>query len=183
MDTIGIKGIITVHEIPEWCNEEFAARWGAMSEDEKRHRQLRLADGRWQAENLITNTGINLILKNLSYSGQSQLQPVTQILSMGNGALSGVTRTDTSVAGDGFGTNSRKAPSSFGVTGFVTTITTNLASGDANGTWTNVGFYGWSGSANATTTTGSGSLMTHALFPFVKGASAVAVAYTFTLSN
>lgn len=183
MDTIGIRGIITVHEIPDWCDEEFAIRWAAMTEDEKRARQVQLADGRWQAENLITNTGIALILKNLSVAGQGSMNPVTQILSVGNGALTGVTRSDTGVIGDGFGTNARKAPSSFAVTGFSTTITTNYASGDANGTWTNVGFYGWSGSANATTTTGSGALQTHALFSYVKGASAVAVAYSFTLSN
>lgn len=183
MDTIGIHGIITIHEIPDWCDEEFAIRWAAMTEDEKRARQVRLADGKWQAENLITNTGIALILKNLSVAGQGQLQPVTQILSLGNGSLSGVTRADTSVAGDGFATNSRKAPSSFAVTGFTTTITTNFASGDAVGTITNLGFFGWNGSANATTVTASGALMSHALFSYVKGSSAIAVAYTFTLSN
>lgn len=183
MDTIGIRGIITVHEIPDWCDEEFAVRWAAMSEDEKRARQVRLADGRWQAENLITNAGIALILKNLSVAGQGGMNPVTQILSVGNGAITGVTRSDTSVAGDGFTTGARKAPSSFAVTGFTTTITTNFASGDAVGTITNLGWYGWSGTANASTTTASGALMSHALFSYVKGSSAVAVAYTFTLSN
>lgn len=183
MDNIGIKGIITVHEIPDWCDEEFAARWAAMSDEEKRARQVQLADGRWQAENLITNAGISLILTNLSLAGPGGLNAVTQILSVGNGSLSGVTRADTSVVGDGFGTNSRKVPSTAAVTGFQATITTNFASGDANGNWSNCGFYGWSGSANATTTTGTGKLMTHALFSFVKGASAIAVAYTFLLSN
>lgn len=185
MDTLGIKGIITVHEIPDWCDEEFAVRWARMSEGEKRSRQVRLADGRWQAENLITNVGITQLLNNMSVSGQGNMQAFAQILSVGNGTLTGVTRSDTSVAGDGFTTGARKVPASFAITGFSTTITTNFASGDAAGTWTNIGLYGLavSGAQNATTASGTGQLNTHALFSFVKGSSAYAVAYTFTLSN
>ncbi len=183
MDTLGIKGIITVHETPDWTDAEFAERWARMSAGEKRSRQIPLDDGRMSAENLITNAGINLILLNLSFANPGQLQPVTQILSVGNATISGVTRADTAVAGDGFTTGARKAPATVAVSGFITTIATNFGSGDAVGTLTNVGFYGWSGSANATTTTGSGKLMTHALFGFTKGASAIAVNYVFILSN
>lgn len=185
MDILGIKGIITAHEIPDWTDEEFAERWARMSEGEKRSRLIPLADGRMQAENLITNAGIALLLNNVSVPGQGNMQPFAQILSVGNGSISGVTRADTSVAGDGFGTNSRKAPASFTITGFTTAIVTNFASGDANGTWTNIGLYGFkvSGAQNASTSIGTGALMTHALFNFPKGASAIAVQYLFLLSN
>lgn len=193
MDSIGIHGIITLHEIPnEWDDEAFKYWWcpvtdptgeivipARISDEAKAQRIVK------RAENLITNTGIALILTNLSVAGQGSMNPVTQILSVGNGAVSGVTRADVAVAGDGFGTNARKAPSSFSRVGFQTTIVTNYASGDANGTWTNIGFYGFNtgSSQAATTTTGTGALMTHALFSFTKGAVAYAVNYTFNLSN
>lgn len=193
MDTIGLHGIITLHEIPsEWDDEAFKYWWcplttpdgqilqpARISDEAKAQRIVK------RAENLITNTGIALILTNLSVANQVQQFPVTQILSVGNGAISGVTRADTSVAGDAFGTNARKAPSSFSRVGFQTTIVTQYASGDANGSWSNIGFYGYNtgSSQNATTTAGTGSLMTHALFSFSKGATAYAVNYAFVLSN
>lgn len=193
MDTIGIHGIITLHEIPsEWSDEDFKYWWcpvttpdgeivvpARISDEAKAQRIVK------RAENLITNAGIALILTNLSVAGQGGMNPVTQILSVGNGAISGVTRADTAVAGDAFGTNARKAPSSFSRVGFQTTIVTNYATTDANGTWTNIGWYGFNtgSSQAATTTAGTGSLMTHALFSFTKGAVAYAVNYTFNLSN
>lgn len=179
LERLGIEGMITLHEIPDWTDEEFRRYWPRMSEEERERRVI------LQTKNLITNAGIANILNNLSTAGLGQQQPLTQILSVGNGAISGVTRADTSVAGDGFGTNARKAPTTFAIVGFTTTITTNYASGDANGTWTNAGFYGFkvSGGQSATTTSGTGALMTHVLFNFVKGASAIAVAYSFSLSN
>lgn len=199
MDTLGIHGIITIHEIPGWWTDaDFRYYWcpvtdntghilipSRMSEGEKRSRIVPLADGRMSAENLITNVGITQILNNLSVAGQGNMQAFAQILSVGNGAISGVTRADSSVAGDGFGTNARKVPASFSINGFTTTITTNYASGDAAGTWTNIGLYGFkpSGAQNATTSSGTGQLNTHALFSFVKGAVAYAVNYVFLLSN
>lgn len=192
MEAIAIHGMITLHEIPDWTDEEFRYWWcpetdrlgnilqpSRISEGEKRSRIVA------EAENLITNAGLALILNNLSVSGQGNMQPLTQILSVGNGTIAGVARTDTAVAGDAFGTNARKASASFSTTGFSTTIVTNYASGDAVGTWTNIGWYGFkvSGSQNATTSAGTGALATHALFNFVKGAAAYAVNYVFTLSN
>lgn len=193
MDAIGIHGIITLHEIPnEWSEEDFNYWWCPLTTPDGQILQpARITDEAKaqrivkKTENLITNAGIALILTNLSVANQVQQFPVTQILSVGNGAISGVTRADTSVAGDAFGTNARKAPSSFSRVGFQTTIVTSYASGDANGSWTNIGFYGYNtgSSQNATTTAGTGALMTHALFSFTKGATAYAVNYTFNLSN
>lgn len=193
-EKIGYKGIISLHEIPNWTDEELAYWWtpetalidglwqivrpARMSEGEKRSRLVMPP-----FENLITNTGITLLLTNNSVAGQGSMNPFAQILSVGNGTITGVTRGDTSVAGDGFTTGARKAPASYSIVGFSTTIVFNFASTDAVGTWTNTGLYGWSGSANASTTSGTGSLMTHALFSYTKNSTAIAVNYAFLLSN
>ena len=138
-----------------------------------------------EADNLITNAGMASLLTNLSVTGQGNMQCFAQIFGVGNGAISGVTRGDTVIAGDGFATGSRKVPASFSVVGFVTTITSNFLSTDAVGTWTNCALVGFkpSGSQNATTTSGTGQVNTHLIFNFVKGSSAIAVAYMLTLSN
>lgn len=176
---LGIRGIITLHEIPDWCDAEFACQWARMSAGEKRSRIVA------ETENLITNTGLTLLLTNMSVSGQGSMNPFAQIVSVGNGSVSTIARTDTSVSGDGFVASARKAPASFSVSAFQTTITFNYASGDAQAFWTNLGIYGYktASSQAATTTAGTGALMTHAFINFNKGASAIAVAYTFVLSN
>lgn len=193
-ENIGLHGIISVYEYPaRWTDDEFRY-WCCPTTDSTGHiiQPARMSD-EWRRQrlvaapfhNLITNTGIALLLTNMSVAGQGSMNPFFQILSAGNGALSGVTRTDTSVVGDGFATGARKAPTSFSTTGFSTTVVTNFASADANGTWTNIGIYGWNSSSHqaATTTTGTGALMTHAPFSYVKGAIAIAVDYLLTLSN
>lgn len=185
-ENIGIKGIITIHEIPVWwTDKDFKYYWPRMSRGEQRSRQVPLDDGRWQAENLITNVGITQILNNLSVTGQGNMQAFAQILSVGNGTITGVTRADTAVIGDGFTTGARRVPASFSTVGFTTTIVTNFGSGDAVGTLTNLGLYGFavSGAQNATTLSGTGQLNTHAPFSYTKGASAIAVNYMFSLSN
>lgn len=193
-EQIGIHGFISLYKIPdEWSDEDFKHYWcpktgpggqilvPARISDETRQSWLVVPP----VENLITNAGIALLLTNMSVAGQGGTQPFAQILSVGNGVIAGATRGDTSVAGDGFATNARKAPASYSVVGFTTTIVTNFAGSDAQGTWTNIGFYGYStaNSQNATTTSGTGALATHALFSFVKGATAYAVQYTLTISN
>lgn len=194
MDSIGIHGKILLHETPtEWNDNDFQYWWcpttdkngnilvPARISDEAKAQRLAIPP----VSNLITNTGIALLLANMSVTGQGSMEPFFQILSIGNGAITGVTRQTSAVAGDGFATNSRKAPASFSVTGFSTNVVTNFASGDVQGTWTNLGIYGYNvaGAANATTSSGTGALMTAALFSFVKGASAYALSYVLTLSN
>ncbi len=196
----GLDGILRIYAIPEEFaqNKELFDAWW-MPETEQGPdgfyrivRDARISDeakaqrlAAPPVHNLITNLGIALILSNLSVTTQGSMQPVTQIMSAGNGTCTGVLRGDTSVPGDGFTTGARKAPASFAVVGFLTTIITNFASGDGVGTWTSVGWYGYkvAGAQNATTTTGTGALMTHALFPFVKGSSAYSLNYSFLMSN
>ncbi len=191
---IGIHGLITIHEYPaEWTDEEFKYWWCPETDATGQiTRPARMSDA-WKRqrivvppfENLITNAGIALLLSNMSVAGQGSMNPFFQILSVGNGATTGVTRADTGVNGDGFTTGARKAPASFSVTGFQTTVVTNYGSTDAVGTLTNVGIYGFktSGSQAATTTTGTGQLMSHALFSYVKGSSAIAIDYILQIAN
>lgn len=200
-ETIGLRGVLSLYRIEDELAQDddlLRAWWQPVVEIgpdglARIVEEARISDeakaGRLvmpPIENLITNVGIALIMTNLSVASQAQQFPVTQILSVGNGALTGVTRADTSVPGDGFTTGARKAPSSYQQVGFTTTIITSYGSTDAVGTWTNMGFYGYSvaGSANATTSTGTGALMTHALYPFGKASGAsYAFSYVFSLTN
>ena len=196
-ETLSITGHVALIELPHDMTDEELRYWlepeteqgpdglyrivrPARMREEEQHRRTVL-----EVDNLITTAGMAQLLNNMSVAGQGMMQAFTQIFSVGYGTIQGVIRSDTSVAGDGFGTNSRKAPTTFSIVGFTTTIMTNFASGDAAGTWTNAGFYGFkpSGAQNATTTAGTGQLNTHLLFNFVKGASAIAVAYTMTIGN
>ncbi len=195
IDDFPIQGIASLYAIPEeWAQDKalFDAWWLPETElgsDGLYHivREARLSDeAKAQrlvmepVHNLITNSGITRILLNQSVQTQANQQPFAQILSVGNGAITGVLRTDTAVAGDAFVASARKAPTSNFQTGFLTTIITNFASGDAVGTWTNIGLYG---GGSATTTAGTGTLYTHALYPFVKGSVAYALNYCFLMSN
>lgn len=187
-------GIVTLHKIPDaWSDADFRHWWcpvtapdgtilqpARLSDETKRAWLTPLDNGSLYAENLITNNGISQLLTNHGVQAQASMQPFSQILSMGNGSISGVTRADTSVAGDGFATGARKAPASHANTGFSVTITTNFLGTDAVGTWSNGGMYG---GGSATTTTGTGTLLSHFLFSFSKGSNAYALNYVFLYSN
>ena len=195
IETLPIQGIVSLYEIPEEfaANKELFDAWwlpeteigpdgfyrivrDARISDEAKAQRLVVEP----VHNLITNSGINRMLANQSVQAQASMQPFAQIMSVGNGAITGVLRADTAVAGDGFATGARKAPTSNFQVGFLTTIITNFASGDAVGTWTNIGWYG---GGSATTTTGTGVLYTHALYPFTKGSTAYALNYVFQSFN
>ena len=197
----GIDGILSLYEIPQEFvddKELFDAWWLPKTEigddglyhiveparisDEAKAQRLAMPP----VHNLITNLGISLILTNLSVASQGSMFPVTQIMSVGNGTCTGVLRTDTSVIGDVFVATARKAPSTYYINGFLTTIIVQFATTDAVGNWTNAGFYGYkvAGSQNASTTGGTGALMSHVLFPFTKSNStAYSLNYAFLMGN
>lgn len=194
METIGVEGIISLHKIPdEWSDEDFQYWWCPVTDKFGRVlRPARISDeakvqqlAKEPVHNMLSSTGIALFLTNNSVSGQGNMYPFCQILSVGNGTFTGASRSATTVAGDGFTTGSRKAPASNSAVGFQSTVIFNFASGDAVGTWTNAGLYGYktASSQNATTASGTGALMTIAAYPFVKGSVAYAVQYVLSLSN
>lgn len=190
----GIDGIITVRAWPDFLNHEDTgdpeySKWRASLTPLEWDRYLvpLKVNGREQdyAHNLLTNDGINTVLQNMTHATQANLAPFTEVFSIGNGAIAAVARTDTAVAGDGFTTGARHVPNPIIYSGNQSDTPCALASTDAVGTWTNIGIYGWkySNSTDATTTAGTGSLKTHSLFSYVKGASAVTVDYLFVLNN
>lgn len=190
MSTRGIDGIITVRAWPDFICEHDTDEWSkwraALSPREwDRYALPLVVDGHEQdyAHNLLTTDGITWVLNNISFAAQASLHPIAQILSVGNGTIAVVARADTAVAGDAFVASARKVPGTPVVTGNQVDIPTAFLAADAQGTWTNIGFYGWDGAANATTTAGSGKLKTHSLFQFVKGAAAVTIDYLFVLNN
>lgn len=200
-----VAGTVRIRKMPSDMTEaDFAAWWPRVSEKDRSRYSVGLRvpkmvwnhylrryewngdyDEREDAHNLITNNGILSLLQLIVYSNQSQLQPYQQIMSAGNGAITGVQRTDIAVAGDGFASGSRKVPNLYQITGFTGVHSTLYGSGDALGTWTNIGWYGYNftSSQNATTTSGTGWLNTHCLFSFVKDSYQYTVDYANTITN
>lgn len=193
-----MQGKLILYELPEdWSEEEFDELWRPkMERDEQGRahllRSARLSDeqkARWavlEAENMIMNRGMTQILNNLSVPGVGQMQPFGQVLSLGNGAITGITRTDTGVSGDGFGTNSRKTlPASSLISFHLVIVSVSYAGGDANGTLTNGGLYGVNASTGqqATTSAGTGQLNTHVMLNYPKGGNAIAIDYVFIIKN
>ena len=177
----------------EWTDKEFEYWWcderdergcvirpARMSQREKdRYNEVLLDEwGRETDEiyNLITNNGITILLNNAAFQVNTSMIPFTQILEVGSGSISGVARTDIAIAG---ALTPRKAPANFITAGTQVDISFAFLAGDAVATWTNVGLWG----NGATTTAGTGVMMTHALFTYVKASIAVTFDYFLTISN
>lgn len=118
-----------------------------------------------EAHNLITIAGRNQVL---AYIGDNQLTsgntgtivPFAQYFSVGTGAIASVSPSDTGMIGELF----RAVPSTCTISGNTVSISTTFGSTQANGTYTNAGIFG----NNATSSLGSGTLVTHALYQFTK---------------
>ncbi len=195
------QGIISLYEIPDefaedddlfnyWWLPETAyveglgniiVREARISDEAKAQRLVREP-----VHNLMTNIGIALYLTNQSVTTQGAMFPFYQITAFGNGAFTGPTRGLTTLPGDGYASGSRKAPASYVQYGFVSTVLTNFGTGDANGTISCIGAFGYkvAGAQNATTTAGTGGCNTIASFPFTKtSANSYTLSYSFILSN
>lgn len=185
-DTFRIKGIVRASEIPqEWSLDDFKYYWcdlhdadGNLIRRAAMRERERLKYAVYEAENLITTNGINNILTMLSSSPGSGMF-FSQILSLGNGAISGVSRADTSVAGEGGLSNNRKAAAGFSITGSQTDIAFVYPGTDGQGALTNIGLYG----QGANTTDGTGTLQTHALYSYSKPNATVTFDYLLTCGN
>lgn len=173
------EGIIRVRRLPFDTEEEYRYWWlpetngrgkilrpARMSEREKEKYQE--AEGR----NQIMNAGRTAVLSYIGSSTGSTTQ-WAQYLAIGNGAITAVSPTDTNLANEMF----RKAPASFSVVGTQVDVNVQLAAADANTAITNIGLFG----NGASSTIGSGTLYTHALFSYSKGSYAVAIDYIINL--
>jgi hypothetical protein len=171
------EGILRVRRLPPELEDPDQYRYWWLPETDWRGHVLRPArlserekQGYQVAEfhNLITNNGRSQVLTFIG-SASGTTPPFTQQFAVGNGAISGVNATDTSLANEVF----RKAPASYAVQGTEVDINIVFGTTDAEYTYTNAGIWGVSASG----TLGSGVLMTHALFSYTKGAYAISIDY------
>lgn len=169
MDTFSLEGIVRIYELPEdlWSAEAFQRWWPRFSLAEReKHGRLVV-----EARNLVTSAGRSLILTYIGNSGTTAA--FAQQYAVGTGAIAQVSPSDAALASELF----RAAPSSYTVVGNQVTISTIFSTSQANGAWTNCGLFG----NGATSTTGSGTLMTHLLCTYTK-TSAVSVTSDYYLS-
>lgn len=179
MDTLKFEGILKIREIPPdwddatfrywWCDERSATgsliRKARMSEREK---------DRWtvvEAKNMLMSAGRTQIL---TFMGQLTAPAVfTQYYAVGTGTIFTIQPSDVSLATELF----RAVPASFSIVGNAVTVTTNFSTSQGNGTYTNAGIFG----VSATSTPGSGVLMTHILYSYTK-TSSIAIVNDYTMS-
>lgn len=137
--------------------EEYWKWWPSLTQKEQR--KWKEAHQCLETHNLLTVSGRTQLL---SYIGSNAAVngPFSQYLAIGNFPIANVSGGDTSVQGEIY----RQIPNSAVVTGTQIDVQTVIGNSTANGSWTNVGFYG----LNATSSSGSGTLMTHALLTYTK---------------
>lgn len=177
---LNFEGIIRLRELPFETEEEYKRWWlpetgirdgkvvilrpARMSEKEKERYTVA------QHHNLLTSSGRTQIL---GYIGTptyiSSQVAFAQIFSVGTATITSVSAGDGTV----FGELARAVPSTAIVTGTQIDISIFFGATQAVGTWTNVGLYG---GGSATTTLGTGTLLTHSLFSYVKDGSHTASA-------
>lgn len=187
MDGLKIRGIIRVYTYPQewdiptlnyWCCDE-RDRQGHLLHAPRMGQKAKTRYLVYETENLITNAGIANILTMLS-AQPGNANWFSQVFSCGNYPITGVARTDTQVAGESGLVNNRKNAAGYSITGSQTDIAYVYQGGDANGPWTNVGLYG---GGSATTTDGTGTLQTHAMFSYDKPNTQITVDYILSISN
>jgi len=157
-----LPGDLTLAEFLEW--------WPRLTEKERDHYT------EYETRNLITTAGRSQVL---TYIGSPNLSspvvPFSQYFSVGTGATLTVNPGDSHVNGE----LTRLVPSTYTVSGNGVDISTFFSTSNGNGTWTNCGIYG----NNATSTLGTGTLLTHALFSYTKLNTQTATCdYIITLS-
>lgn len=167
MDIIHVEGIIRTRLLPEdWTYADYAYWW--LPEFDSNMRIIRMPrmsnkeKERYtvaEEHNLLTTNGRTQILTFIGASGTGT-GAFAQYFAVGTGSISSVSAGDTSLATELY----RAVPASAVISGNQIDISIPFGAGVANGTWTNAGIFG----VNATSTSGSGTLMTHALYSYTK---------------
>lgn len=166
-ETFSVEGILRIYECS--CDEEQAALqpwWTRLTLREKARESKMVVE----AHNMIMSAGRTQILAFIGASGT--VASFAQYYAVGTGTIYTVQPSDSSLAGELF----RAIPASFSVVGNAVTISTPFSTSQANGTYTNSGIFG----VNSTSTSGSGTLMTHLLYSYTKSNQAIINDYTVT---
>lgn len=177
-----IEGMLLLREIPpEWSQQEYAF-WWLPEIDEHTGRILRVPRMSmrekdrytvYQTKNVLTLAGRSQLL---NYIGNASSTPFGKIFSVGIFPLTSVSAGDTIVSSE----IGRVVPGTPIITGTQVDIPCSFGSNQFAGQWTNVGLYGTS---SATTTLGTGTLFTHALFNYNKvNGTPVVVDYLINLT-
>lgn len=153
-EMLHFTGLVKVRELPRDCAfADFMAWWPRLTERERE---------RWTAyehRNVLTSSGRTQLLTYAS-SGLATTLGFAQEFSVGTSPIISVSAGDTSVQGELY----RSAPTTTTITGNQVDISTYFGPSQANGNYTNAGLYG----VNATSTLGTGTLMTHTLYTYTK---------------
>jgi hypothetical protein len=163
-ERISALGEIRFYELPgdtNWTEENYRKYWpGLFADKHKRENMLAM-----ETHNLLTTVGRAQIL---SYIGSTSGSSVgfAQYFSLGTGLANTLSPGDTTIATELF----RVVPTTTTTTGNTIDIQSLIGSAQAVGVLSNAGLWG----NGATTTLGTGSLLTHALingFNKVNGAA------------
>lgn len=176
-------GLIRIRELPFDSYEEYARWWlpqrnesGAIIAQARMTQQEKERYTALEARNLLTGSGRTQILGFIGTPTYVASQSAfAQYFSVGTYPFTTPSSGDTTTPGE----LARATPSTAVITGTQIDIATFFATGAANGGWTNAGLWG----VNATSTLGSGTLMTHSAFAYTKSSSqAVTVDYLISLT-
>lgn len=162
-------GHILVHEHPAGLPlAEYPAWRAGLTERQWESRTVA------ETHNLLTVSGRTQLL---SYVGSNAAvnAPFAQYLAIGTFPIASVSGGDTSVQNEIY----RQIPNSAVVTGTQIDVQTVIGASSAVGNWTNCGIYG----LTATASSGTGTLMTHALLTYTKtNSSGVSIDYLINLN-
>lgn len=178
-ESIHLCGLIRARAVPFESREEWTHWWlGEFDSQGKMIRTPRMSEHEKERytvaahENILVSSGITQLLNYIGASNGNSTG-FAQYFAVGNIALSQVNTNDTSVAGEFF----RGAVSQASISGVQQDLSTFVGSTQGVGNVTNAGLFG----VNATSTIGSGTMMTHALFQYSKPNN-TAITYDYLIS-
>lgn len=178
-ESIHLCGLIRARAVPFESREEWAHWWlGEFNEQGQMLRAPRISErekDRYtvaEAPNILVSNGITQVL-NFVGSASGNSTGFAQWFAVGNISLAEVTSGDSSIAGEFF----RGQVSQASISGTQQDLSTFVGTTQGVGNITNVGLFG----NGATSTLGSGTMMTHSLFQYNKP-SGVAITYDYLLS-
>jgi hypothetical protein len=147
-------GIVKVRELPHGCTQKDYAEWWPILTEKERERYTAAEN-----QNVLTLGGFAQLLTYIGSGGATTLG-FAQFFSVGTFPIQTVQAGDTGVNGEIY----RVAPTSATITGNQLVISSYFGPSNGNGNLTNAGLYG----VNATSSLGTGQLMTHTLYSYVK---------------
>ena len=179
-ETIGVCGLLRIRELPEdWSEAEYLKYW--CGERDAQGRMIappRIAE-REKARYTVLEARNQLMVQGrgfaLSYFGATNgnAQAFGKYLAIGTGTLQATSPTDTQLVNEVF----RVVQSANTVQGSQVDINFQLTAGNAQVVMTEAGLFGGSASGTA----GSGTLCTHVLFSYTKGAFPISCDYLINL--